>query len=395
MSEHAFDVAVIGGGPVGGLTAGLIAKSGYKVAIIEEHEEIGEPVQCAGLITPRCFEIVDHARKSILNKVKGADIFSPAGQVLSIGKSNVQAVVIDRGAFDRQILDNAVDSGALLLAGKRMKEIKFTGECDIALGKEKINAKLVIGADGAKSITRSMLGFEEPAHQLNGFSADINGLDIDQEKVNVFFGRDLAPNFFAWMIPVGDITRVGLCVRDSHKTVYEHFKRLFKAGKTADLLKNGKIIGTSSGIIPIGMPARTSAERGMIVGDAASQVKATSGGGIYPGLVCARHCAATAISALEKDDFSRKMLSHYHESWTSELGDELKKAMMMHGIIASLSDEQLEDVFKMLSRKEIIDIINNVGDIDYPSKLGWMLLRKEPGLLKYAGKFLKFGLRDF
>ena len=57
------------------------------------------------------------------------------------------------------------------------------------------------------------------------------------------------------------------------------------------------------------------------------------------------------------------------------------------------SDEQVEDVFNMVSDEETLAIINRVGDIDYPSRLGWMLLKREPKLLKYAGKFLRYGLR--
>lgn len=392
MPEHSFDVVVIGGGPMGGFTASLIARAGYKVAIVEEHEHIGKPVQCAGLITPRCFDIVDYAKGTILNGLKGAEIYSPTGHSLIIGKDKVQAVVIDRAAFDRSIIEKAIDSGTIMISGKRVKGFEGKGRRQVILNEGTLEAKLVIGADGAKSITRKLFGLDEPTYLLNGFSADVSGLEIDQDKAKVFFGRNLAPNFFAWMIPAGDITRVGLCTRDGNGTVHEHFKRLFKEGKTSGFLKNGKVIRSYSGIIPLGMPAKTFSDKGMIVGDAACQVKATSGGGIYPGLVCARHCAESAISALEKDDFSARELSGYQDAWTAEIGDELDKAMMMHRIFSSLDDHQLEDIFKMLSNREIIETINQVGDIDYPSRLGWMLLRKEPGFLKYAGKFLKHGL---
>ncbi|TLZ62921.1 MAG: hypothetical protein E6K16_05330, partial [Methanobacteriota archaeon] len=53
-----FDVVVVGAGPAGGYTAGRIAKADYEVALIEEHREIGEPIQCGGLVTPRVFDIV-------------------------------------------------------------------------------------------------------------------------------------------------------------------------------------------------------------------------------------------------------------------------------------------------------------------------------------------------
>jgi len=76
-----------------------------------------------------------------------------------------------------------------------------------------------------------------------------------------------------------------------------------------------------------------------------------------------------------------------------DIGDELKKDIMIHKVFASLTDEQVEDVFAIVSRDENLDMVNRIGDIDYPSRLGWMLLKREPKLLKYAGKFLRYGLR--
>ena len=391
---HDYDVVVVGGGPVGGWTASNIAKAGFKVAVIEEHKQVGEPVQCAGIITPRVFDMVDFTSSSILNEVKGANIYSPAGKKLAIGTEKVQAKIIDRSKFDSLIMDHAMNNGAELISGQRVSGLVMGEQCEVHVGNKTLKTKLVIGADGAKSNIRSWLGLEEPAYYLNGFGADIQGVNMDHDKVNVFFGSQLAPNFFAWMIPAGDIVRVGLCIREGQDTVYQYFKKLFEGGSaSAPLLKDGVVKKTYAGIIPLGLPSKTYADRGMIVGDAASHVKATSGGGIYPGLVCAGHCAQTAIEALEAGDTSEKMLANYQKSWMKDIGDELKKDIMIHKVFASLTDEQVEDVFGIVAKPDNLELVNRVGDIDYPSHIGWVLLKKEPKLLKYAGKFLRYGLR--
>jgi len=389
-----YDIIVVGGGPAGGWTASNIARAGFKVAVVEEHQHVGEPVQCAGIITPRVFDMVDFASPSIINEVKGANIFSPTGNKLAVGTSKVQAKIIDRRRFDSMIMDNAISNGAELISGNRVSGLVMGETCEVQIGNRTLRTKLVIGADGPKSNVRSWLGLEEPAYYLNGFGADIENVDMEQTKVNIFFGSQLAPNFFAWMIPAGEVVRVGLCMREGQDTAYRYFKKLFMDNSpAAAMLKSGTVKKTYAGIIPLGLPSKTYTDRGMIVGDAASHVKATSGGGIYPGLVCAQYCAETAIEALEADDTSEKMLSNYQKAWMKDIGDELKKDIMIHKVFASLTDEQVEDVFAIVSRDENLDMVNRIGDIDYPSRLGWMLLKREPKLLKYAGKFLRYGLR--
>jgi digeranylgeranylglycerophospholipid reductase len=130
----------------------------------------------------------------------------------------------------------------------------------------------------------------------------------------------------------------------------------------------------------------------MVVGDAAAQVKATSGGGVYTGLVCAGHCAKAAIRALERDDLSTKTLSGYHRAWMGDIGDELKKGLLIHRMYGSMTDAQFDEAFELLGREDVLELINSVGDIDYPSNLAWSLLRKEPRLVKYAGKYLRHAL---
>src|SRR3989304_7037778 len=78
-AARAFDVVVVGAGPAGGLVAQHVANAGLRGAIVEEHREVGEPVQCGGLVTPRVFDYVS-CRDTILGKVHGAEIYSPSGR---------------------------------------------------------------------------------------------------------------------------------------------------------------------------------------------------------------------------------------------------------------------------------------------------------------------------
>jgi len=69
IMQKNYDVAVVGGGPTGGYVARKIAAEGYKIAIFEQHKQIGEPQNCAGLITSRVFDIIGIPTRGIIQNM--------------------------------------------------------------------------------------------------------------------------------------------------------------------------------------------------------------------------------------------------------------------------------------------------------------------------------------
>ena len=82
-----YDVVVVGGGPAGSRTARAAAEGGARVLLLEEHNEVGRPVQCAGLVTPRVFQH-NSSRRSVLNSIRGSHFHSPAEAVTLDGTDN-------------------------------------------------------------------------------------------------------------------------------------------------------------------------------------------------------------------------------------------------------------------------------------------------------------------
>ncbi len=391
-----YDVAVVGGGPVGGNVAKAIAEKKYKVAIFEQNKQIGEPLRCAGLVTPRVFDFLDFSKENIIqNKIRGAHIHSPSDNVLTIGGDKVHALVIDRPKFDKEIIKTAKNNGAeVFLENKVLSVQKIKNHIELTTSKKPdIKCDLLIGADGPYSQIRDRFGLPSPAEILRGIGAEITGTNLNPNFVEIFVGENIAPGFFAWIIPInktGTEARVGLCIDQTAPHSPKHyFDNFFKNKPSESYLEKAGIKRRIGGSVPIGPIEKTYAPNILLVGDAASQVKPTSGGGIYSGLLCASLCSSIAIEALEKKNFTQQFLKRYHKRWSSEIGRELNIGIKFRKIFKKLTDNQFDKYIEKFQNPKITEIISKYGDIDYPSRLVTPLLKKTPSLLKLLPSIIK------
>lgn len=390
-----YDVVVIGGGPIGGYVASQLAEKKIKTALLEEHKEIGMPLKCAGLVTPRIFDLLKISKEKVIqNKIKGANIHSPSGNILSIGGDKIHALVIDRLIFDQEIIKRAESNGTdVFLKNKLTHAKKIKDHIKLKTSEIDLECKLLIGADGPRSKVRTQFFTNEPVEMLHGLGAEVIGTNLDPKFVEVFVGKNIAPGFFAWIIPTnkdGTEARIGLCMdnKSLHPSKY-YFSKLFTNTSSSKYLSGAKVVRKIGGTIPLGFLKKTYSSNVLLVGDAAAQVKPTSGGGIYPGLVCAKYCSSVSIEAFEKNDFTEQFLKKYHKLWTVDLGRELSLGMRFRKLFTNLTDDQFDNYIEKFNKPKIADTINEYGDIDFPSKLLKHLLKKAPSLIKLIPIMIK------
>lgn len=392
---NTYEIIVAGGGPIGCFTAHQLASKGIQVGIIEEHSNIGEPLHCTGLVTKRVFDITHCSKAGIIqNKIYGAHIHSPDGTTLTIGGEKIQALVIDRQRFDKKLAQTSQRAGVDLLTENKIISAKKKNHTVILSIKKKeqlkkINCQLLIGADGANSKIRSIFRFPKPTEILKGINAELHDAILDPRFVHIFVGENIAPGFFAWIIPTnihGTTARIGLGIK-SHSlySIQHYFTKLLQQS----LLQGTTIMKRFGGLLPLGPLKKTVVDNVMLVGDAAAQVKPTSGGGLYPGLLCGKHCVFFAEKAFKQQKFGAQFLKQYHMKWIKDIGRELSKGMIFRKIFTNLTDDQFNKFLKKLNNSKILDIINNFGDIDYPSRLAVPLLKTSPSLLTLAPIFFK------
>jgi digeranylgeranylglycerophospholipid reductase len=358
-----------------------------KVVVVEEHETVGEPVQCTGLVTPRVVEMAG-ARDTVLNRLRGGYFNFPGDQVVEVRGRSIKAVVVDRAAFDRTCKAQAEDAGAEIALGERFTDARIganaTAHCWDSRGSFNYTTRLIVGADGYKSNVAKTAGLGGPRDFVRGVQMDIQHQEEEQDMLNVYLGKKVAPGFFAWKIPCGEMTRVGLCASLSNDAPMTFLNPLLK--KLG--LQDKERITVLSGMIPIGTLTQTYAERILVIGDAAGQAKPLSGGGLYTGMVAARCAAMTALESLEKDDFSAGALSSYQERWKAELGRELDRGFLIRKAYIKLSDRRLEEAGRILAREDVREVLSE-GDIDFPAELAPKVLKTAPSLLKLAPSFLR------
>jgi len=119
-------------------------------------------------------------------------------------------------------------------------------------------------------------------------------------------------------------------------------------------------------------------------------VKPTSGGGIYTGLIGARHCARVAVAALQEGDLSASYLARYQEGWRRELGGEMERGRDLRRVFLSLSDEDLDRLLAILRSPRLRRLVALYGDIDFPSRVFLRLVLVKPFLATFVRVALRF-----
>ena len=385
-----FDVAVIGAGPAGSMAAKHAAKAGAATILLEEHAAAGWPVQCAGLLGREALAESELAAGSfILGGMKGATIFSPGEVRLDFKAQDRRAWVVDRRLFDRALVEQALEEEVIFRPCSRVEEFRPGRERSILslADGEEISAGVVISAEGVSALLARRAGIAAPQIILSGAQVEAAFSVEDREKVEVHLGA--APGLFAWVIPLGeDRARIGLCAIDSG---CERLKAFLKTDRIRERLR-GSPLAFNVGGLPLGPPPATAVEGLIAVGDAASQVKPTSGGGIYPGLVAAKIAGGVAAAAAMEEDASAPRLSEYDRLWRQAVGGELEIGMRLYRMMNKMSLAEKDELIGYIaSRPGLIKTIEDYGDIDRPSKLmsrmlphlGWDAIRLAR-LLGYA-----------
>ncbi len=370
------DVIVVGAGPCGSFSASKMAKQGVKVLVCEEHSEVGVPSHCAGHVSLQGLKQLGLRlpRKITENKISKAFFISPSGCEFKVQFAAPVTCVINRALFDKFLGGLAEEAGAEYRLGARVDSLildsgRVTG---VSTNHKALKSKLIIDCEGCSSLLLKKAGLPtlDRTMVVQGVEAEVDKIEsIDKESVEVYLGEKNAPGFYAWIIPRQDgSAKIGLGTDRGNPEAYlQGFIRHHPKAKSK--LKNSRITKISYHPITLGGPLTQSYNSGLlIVGDAASQVKPTTGGGLIMGLNCAQIASETACEAIRKDDVFANFLSKYQKRCQEMIGFDMTVMKRMRSLLNRLSDRQLDRIIALSSQFGLEKSLADVGDIDFQGR---------------------------
>jgi len=369
-----YDVIVVGAGPVGSYVAYQLAGRGHNVAVVEQKAALGEKICCAGIISPKCVESFALGEDIILRRANSARLFSPSGRLLRVWRPETQACIIDRAGLDASLAKQAQNRGVDYWLGSPVSNINIGDEgvkIEAVRQGERLafRAEALVVATGFGSSLTQQLGLGRAGDSVMGGQAEVAAEGV--EEVEVYFGREVAPGFFGWLVPTSPgRALVGLL---SRRRPEFYLQKLLSS-----LEAEGKIASAGAkpgyrGIL-LKPPAKTYGNRLLVVGGAAGQVKPTTGGGIYYGLLCADIAVATLHQALGRGDLSDKSLAGYEKGWRRRLGRELRMGYWARKLYEHMSDAQIDRAFDIIKSSGIDDALLKAEEVSFDWH-GEMILR--------------------
>ena len=389
------DIVVVGGGPCGSYVAYAAAKLGAEVVVCEEHERVGAPKHCAGHLNISSLKRlgIQVPPDAVENEIKGAIFISPSGKEFVLRCRNPVTYVVNRERFDKHLFDLAVKAGVEYRFKSRVKSLLFDSGTvkGVALKEDRIETNIVVDAEGCSSAILKQTGLEglKASMTVRGIQAEVDGLEcMDEDMVEVYLGRNVAPDFFAWIIPRKDGTaKVGLATSTGNP--HQYLRNFMEKHPVASKkLQKSQVTGMSIHPIPLAGPIPKTYSNGFLaVGDAASQVKPTTGGGVIFGLTCARTAGEVAYEAVKNSNFSEAFLSRYQHQWKRQVGFDLSAMLMMRNMLNSLSDNRTDKIIGLCNRLGIDETLEKFGDLDFQGR-SLIPMIKYPGTIAVISYFL-------
>ncbi len=339
-SNLQFDVIICGAGPAGATCALALGQSGLKVALIEKavfpRDKIcGDAVAAyvplvLNTIHPKYAEALQkYTSKEMVNSFR---IVAPNHKPLDFTFKK-HGFISARLQFDNFLFE-------LAAALPNVKIFQDTAVKNVTINEENVlvtagndlhlEAKLIIGCDGAhsvvnKQLTGNKVNLKHYAAGVRAYYKNVTG--IPAETFELHYLNKILPGYL-WIFPLPDNTaNVGLGILSKHVAdkklnLRQEMLAIIKDNPyLQERFANAEMIGRIEGFgLPLGSrKVAVSGHRFMLCGDAASLIDPLTGEGIGQAMVSGRYAGWHAIKCFEQNNFSEAFMKGYRKTLYKKL----------------------------------------------------------------------------
>jgi geranylgeranyl reductase family protein len=335
MSETC-DVIIVGAGPGGSSAATFLARRGISTLLLDKAHFPRDKV-CGDGLTPKALhwldvlgcvdEVLDHNRSFLTE----GDIVVNGEHVLTGAFPQDSpypgfSILLERRILDHILVRNAVSNGAVFRPGCTVREI-HRGDDGVVVeassngSRLQIKGRVLIGADGANSVVSRAIGNRPregtTAVSMRGY---FDRVRVKRSRIQLYFDEEFFPGY-GWLfaddddkanVGVGFVIDGNFPIRSKLKDVYRRFIDI----RLKEQLHNATPLGRpKGGWAAYYQPRHTTADRVLLVGDAANRGDPVNGGGIHMAMESAHYASQVVAEALERDDCSAAALANYDLLW--------------------------------------------------------------------------------
>lgn len=301
-AKYDCDVLVIGLGPAGARAAEAAAKAGKQVIALDRKRTAGSPIQCAEFIPTMLGQELAGLDAVTRQRIRAMETYiedQPRDRT-----ENFPGRMIDREAFDRRLVEDAVAAGADCRFGVKIESIGADGTVVLS-DVTRLSAPVLVGADGPRSKVGASIG--RPNTEIVETRQVTVPLLRPHDATDIFLSEDL-PGGYGWLFPRGDVANVGAGIvpeeRATLKGVLDQLvEELCAQGRIAP-----EVVAYTGGAIPVGgrlhSYSRLADTVVLLCGDACGLANPVTGGGIAAAVISGELAGEAAAAWLDGDTVS-------------------------------------------------------------------------------------------
>ncbi len=351
------NVSVIGAGTSGLIAARDLAAAGIATRVYDQKSRLGYPPKASGIISINGLESLGIGyRKAVTNELFGANIHA-GGAVMKVMSRKPQAHVLDREKLNLVCYEEAVSAGAKAELGTKINDDML---------EELHRSSVLVGADGPLSAVAKHFSMGSIERYTLTYKAEYNVSVEDPRAVDLYFDNSLAPKFFAWACPNSkDVLEIGIGIDGRHGNSKAAFEKFVRMKDIAGRIAGAKMLDGYASLIPMQTVRKVVDAKNevVLVGDAAGQVKPTTGGGIVFGGNAARMAAKAIAGYINRGDG----LGTYEKLFRKNFGLDIKLHSFLNMIYSSFDERKLGFMINAAKTLGFESFFANYGDMDRPS----------------------------